>query len=138
MVMIINLQEKKEEPIMEDLRAQQIEALEVLEDYNKRLMKSMQNIVPELEGDRKEDTDKFLDEIIKGINWEIGILNGTMTLLNEKKERIRKEDMNNSILKLSKALEGKKDSEIAASLKETLPVFEEFGKAAREVLEEVK
>ncbi len=123
---------------MEDLRAQQIEALEVLEDYNKRLMKSMQNIVPELEGDRKEDTDKFLDEIIKGINWEIGILNGTMTLLNEKKERIRKEDMNSSILKLSKALEGKKDSEIAASLKETLPVFEEFGKAAREVLEEVK
>lgn len=123
---------------MEDIRAQQIEALEVLEDYNKRLMKSMQNIIPELEGDRKEDTDKFLDEIIKGINWEIGILNGTMTLLNEKKERIRKEDMNSSILKLSKALESKKDSEIAASLKETLPVFEEFGKAAREVLEEVK
>ena len=123
---------------MEDIRAQQIEALEVLEDYNKRLMKSMQNIIPELEGNRKKDTDKFLDEIIKGINWEIGILNGTMTLLNEKKERIRKEDMNSSILKLSKALEGKKDSEIAASLKETLPVFEEFGKAAGEVLEEVK
>ena len=123
---------------MEDIRAQQIEALEVLEDYNKRLMKSMQNIIPELEGKRKKDTDKFLDEIIKGINWEIGILNGTMTLLNEKKERIRKEDMNSSILKLSKALEGKKDSEIAASLKETLPVFEEFGKAAGEVLEEVK
>ena len=123
---------------MEDIRAQQIEALEVLEDYNKRLMKSMQNIIPELEGDRKKDTDKFLDEIIKGINWEIGILNGTMTLLNEKKERIRKEDMNSSILKLSKEIKKKKDSEIAASLKETLPVFEEFGKAAGEVLEEVK
>lgn len=123
---------------MEDMRAQQIEALEVLEDYNKRLIKSMKNIIPELEGDRKEDTDKFLDEIVKGINWEIGILNGTMTLLNETRERIRKEDINSSILKLSKALEGKKDSEIAASMKETLPVFENFGKAAEEVLEEVK
>ncbi len=123
---------------MEDMRAQQIEALEVLEDYNKRLIKSMKNIIPELEGDRKEDTDKFLDEIVKGINWEIGILNGTMTLLNESRERIRKEDINSSILKLSKALEGKKDSEIAASMKETLPVFENFGKAAEEVLEEVK
>ena len=40
---------------MEDMRAQQIEALEVLEDYNKRLIKSMKNIIPELEGDRKED-----------------------------------------------------------------------------------
>lgn len=123
---------------MEDMRAQQIEALEVLEGYNKRLIKSMKNIIPELEGERKEDTDKFLDEIVKGINWEIGILNGTMTLLNETRERIHKEDINSSILKLSKALEGKKDSEIAASMKETLPVFENFGKAAEEVLEEVK
>ncbi len=123
---------------MEDMRAQQIEALEVLEGYNKRLIKSMKNIIPELEGERKEDTDKFLDEIVKGINWEIGILNGTMTLLNETRERIRKEDINSSILKLSKALEGKKDSEIAASMKETLPVFENFGKAAEEVLGEVK
>ena len=98
----------------------------------------MKNIITEMEGERKEDTDKFLDEIVKGINWEIGILNGTMTLLNETRERIRKEDINSSILKLSKALEGKKDSEIAASMKETLPVFENFGKAAEEVLGEVK
>lgn len=123
---------------MEDIRAQQIEALEVFKNYNGRLVKSMNSIVKELEGHRKDDTDKFLDEIIKGINWEIGILNGTMGLINEKEERIKKEEINSSILKLSKALEGKKDSEIAASLKETLPVFESFGKVAEEVLKEVK
>ncbi len=102
---------------MEDIRAQQIEALEVFKNYNSRLVKSMDSIIPELEGDRKDDTDKFLDEIVKGINWEIGILNGTMDFINEKEERIKKEEINASILKLSKALEGKKDSEIAASLK---------------------
>lgn len=123
---------------MEDIRAQQIEALEVLKDYNERLVRSIGNIIPELEGDRKEDTDKFLDEIIKGINWEIGILNGTMELINEGEERVKKEEINSSILKLSKALEGKKDDEIAASLKETLPVFENFGKVAEEVLKVVK
>ena len=122
---------------MEDMRAQQIEALEVFKDYNERLVRSMGNIIPELEGDRKEDTDKFLDEIIKGINWEIGILNGTMELINEDEERLKKEEINNSILELSKALEGKKDDEIAASFKETLPVFENFGKVAEEVLKKV-
>lgn len=123
---------------MEDIRAQQIEALEVFKNYNSRLVKSMYSIIPELEGDRKDDTDKFLDEIVKGINWEIGILNGTMDFINEKEERIKKEEINASILKLSKALEGKKDSEIAASLKETLPVFENFGKVAAEVLKDAK
>lgn len=122
---------------MEDMRAQQIEALEVFKDYNERLVRSMGNIIPELEGDRKEDTDKFLDEIIKGINWEIGILNGTMELINEDEERLKKEEINSSILELSKALEGKKDDEIAASFKETLPVFENFGKVAEEVLKKV-
>ena len=123
---------------MEDIRAQQIEALEVFKNYNSRLVKGMDSIIPELEGDRKDDTDKFLDEIVKGINWEIGILNGTMDFINEKEERIKKEEINASILKLSKALEGKKDSEIAASLKETLPVFENFGKVAAEVLKDAK
>lgn len=123
---------------MEDIRAQQIEALEVFKNYNSRLVKSMDSIIPELEGDRKDDTDKFLDEIVKGINWEIGILNGTMDFINEKEERIKKEEINASILKLSKALEGKKDSEIAASLKETLPVFENFGTVAAEVLKDAK
>ena len=122
---------------MEDMRAQQREALEVFKDYNERLVRSMGNIIPELEGDRKEDTDKFLDEIIKGINWEIGILNGTMELINEDEERLKKEEINSSILELSKALEGKKDDEIAASFKETLPVFENFGKVAEEVLKKV-
>ncbi|EOS23269.1 hypothetical protein C806_02774 [Lachnospiraceae bacterium 3-1] len=123
---------------MEDIRTQQIEAVEVLKDYNERLVRSMKNIIPELEGDRKKDTDKFLDEIIKGINWEIGILNGTMELINEGEERVKKEEINGSILKLSKALEGKQDHEIATSLKETLPVFENFGKVAEEVLKLVK
>ncbi|WWR19693.1 hypothetical protein V1226_25205 [Lachnospiraceae bacterium JLR.KK009] len=61
-----------------------------------------------------------------------------MDFINEKEERIKKEEINASILKLSKALEGKKDSEIAASLKETLPVFENFGKVAAEVLKDAK
>ncbi|MCI8483311.1 MAG: molecular chaperone [Lachnospiraceae bacterium] len=123
---------------MEELRAQQIEALEVLCDYNQKLVKSIRNIISELKGERKEDTDQFLDEIIKGINWEIGVLNGTMSLINEKEERIKKEEINASISKLSQVLAEKKDAEVAEALEEALPVFEKFGDAAGKVLEEEK
>ena len=82
-----------------------------------------------------EDTDKFLENIINGINWEINVLNGTMALINEKEERIRKEEMNEGIQELSKALGGKDDKEMAAALTKALPIFEDLGKAAKETLE---
>lgn len=119
---------------MENVRAEQIEALEVFCGYNEKFVQNIRTIITELEGDRKEDTDRFLENIIKGINWEIGVLNGVMPLINEKEERIQKEEFNSNILRLSQALEGKDDLEIAKAMKETLPMFEKLGEIAREVL----
>lgn len=45
---------------MEDNRAEQIEALQVLEEFNGRLVKNMEIIVKELSGERLDDTDQFL------------------------------------------------------------------------------
>ncbi len=123
---------------MEEQRKEQIEALEVFCNFNERFINNVHTLIKELEGKRKEDTDKFLEEIIKGINWEIGILNGTMTFINEKEEHIQKADFNNNILKLSKALQDKNDSKMAKALKEALPMFENLGKIAKEVLEAEK
>lgn len=121
---------------MENARAEQIEALEVFCEYNEKFVQNIRTIITELEGDRKEDTDKFLENIIKGINWEIGVLNGVMPLMNEKGERIQKEEFNSNILRLSKALEGKDDLEIAKAMGEALPMFEKLGETAKEVLKE--
>lgn len=50
---------------MEDNRAEQIEALQVLEEFNGRLVKmNMEIIVKELSGERLDDTDQFLKGII--------------------------------------------------------------------------
>ncbi len=123
-----------EEGTMEEKRAEQKEALEVFCEYNGRFVKSVRTIIPELEGDRKDDTDEFLQGIVKGINWEIGILNGTLDFINEKEERVKKEEVNGTILKLSKAIEGKDDREIAECLKEALPMFEALGQAAKDAI----
>jgi hypothetical protein len=72
---------------MENNRAEQKEALEILEDFNVRLVKNMHSIVTELSGQRLADTDQLLKSIIDAINWEIQVVNGTMELLNEGKQR---------------------------------------------------
>ncbi len=73
---------------MEDNRKEQIEALEVLLEFNERLIRNMNIIVKELSGKRLDDTDKFLKSIVNALNWEIHVVNGTMDVLNTGKERV--------------------------------------------------
>lgn len=63
---------------MEDNRAEQIEALEVLTEFNDRLVHNMEIIVKELKGERLDDTDQFLKGIVDAVNWEIQVVNGTL------------------------------------------------------------
>lgn len=118
---------------MEDNRAEQKEALEVLVEFNEKLVKNMKIVVKELSGQRLDDTDKFVKGITDAINWEVQVVNGTMDLLNDGKGRIDKQTFNDSILALSDALTAKDDSKMAAAFNELIPVFENLGQAAKEV-----
>lgn len=119
---------------MEDIRTEQKEALEVLVEFNEKIVHNMKIIVKELSGERLDDTDKFLKGIIDAINWEIEVVNGTMDLLNEGEERLNKETFNNSIVALSEAIVAKDDSRMAKEFENVIPVFEQLGKAAKEVI----
>lgn len=120
---------------MEDNRAEQMEALETLIEFNERLIKNMGIITKELSGERLEDTDKFFKDITDAINWEINVMNGTMSLLNEGKERINKEQFNNRVLKLGEAIRSGEDARMAEAVEELIPEFENLSRAAKEVME---
>lgn len=119
---------------MENNRAEQKEALETLVDFNDRLLNNMRIITGELSEGRKEDTDAFLKDIINVVNWEIGVMNGTLSLLNEGKERVNKEQFNSRVLKFGEAVQANDDAKTAEAIKELIPEFEGLGKAAREVI----
>lgn len=119
---------------MEDNRAEQKEALEVLLEFNSRLIKNMEIATKELSGARLDDTDAFLKDIINAMNWEIEVMNGTMELLNEGKQRIDKESFNSKILTLADAINAKDDAAMAKSFKEVIPLFKNLGESAAEVV----
>lgn len=119
---------------MDEHRKEQLEALKVMEEFNGRLVKNMKIIVRELSGQRLDDTDNFLKAIIDAINWEIQVVNGTMDVLNEGKERVNKENFNEAVKSLSNAIVSKDDSKMAAEFTNIIPKFEELGEAAGEVL----
>lgn len=119
---------------MEDNRAEQREALEVLAEFNERLVHNMKIIVKELSGERLDDTDKFLKGITDAINWEIQVMNGTMDMLNDGKTRIDKEAFNQAVVALSDAIKSKDDARMAKEFENIIPVFEQLGESAKEVI----
>ena len=119
---------------MEDNRQEQVEALEVLQEFNERLVKNIGILIKELSGSRLDDTDKFIKGITDAMNWEIQVMNGTMELLNEGKQRIDKEAFNQSILAVGAAINAKDDTKMASAFTDVLPYFIGLGNAVDEVL----
>lgn len=120
---------------MEEIREQQIEALHAAYDYNKKLSKALTEIVLELRGAEKEDTKEYLDKIMEGTNWIIQVVNGTLSLINEKEERISKEEINDIIIKLNAAFSDNNYSEIAEVIeKGILPFINNVSAIAKDIV----
>jgi hypothetical protein len=119
---------------VESTREEQKEALETLVEFNERLLKNMKIIVKELSGARLDDTDIFLADILKAINWEIQVTNGTIELLNEKEQNIDKNTFNQAIIQLNTAVKDNDDAKMAAAFQGVIPLFEQLEEAAKKVI----
>ena len=120
------------ENIMEDNRREEKEALKVLTEYSPKLLKSMRNVMEELHGKRQPDTDEYLLSIIKGMNWEIQVLNGTMDYLNETGQLIDKQAANALFVNFSKIYQEKDDEKLAEVFeKDMIPFFEKLEEVAK-------
>jgi hypothetical protein len=119
---------------MGDNRAEQKEALEILVGFNERLVVNMDILAEELSGHRLADTDKLLKSVVDATNWEIQVINGTMELLNDGKQRIDKESFNGKVVHLSEALKERNDGKTAEAIRELIPEFKNLQTAAKEAI----
>lgn len=120
---------------MEDLKQQQLEALEVASNYCKKLITGIENIINELTSQKHSDTDEYLKHIISGINWTIEIFNGTKELINQDLIVIDKEIVNNSVVALNDAVIANDDQKIASCLSDLLIFIKNFQEAADNICE---
>ena len=87
----------------------------------------METVAGELSGEKQEDTDAYLQQIIDGLNWVIEIFNGTMSLINEERVMMDKDEINREVLQLSEALIAKNDARVATVLESgILPFLKQF------------
>ena len=111
---------------MEDLRVQQIEALQVAVPYCKKIINAINNLIGELTEERKEDTDEYMNSILNGINWIFEVYNGTRDFINEDGVIVDKEEVNANVVKLNEANTNNDDdmrAEAFKGIKEFIELF---------------
>ncbi|MBQ8526963.1 MAG: molecular chaperone [Lachnospiraceae bacterium] len=124
---------------MEDIRTQQMEALETGIEYVKKLVPAIKEVLPELRGEEKEDTLDYLNQIIDGINFVIEIVNATMNLINEKEEILNKEGIEEKVQLLNAGLQARDNIKTAKALEEgMLPFLDIFYQVASLIVEREK
>lgn len=118
---------ENEQMTPEEIRENQIEALGSLTEYSPKLLESMRTSVKELQGEKLEDTYEYLRMVLDGVNWELQVLNGCLSLINEKETVIEKESVNPFIERLSSAFMEKEDDTIVEILVgEMIPFIEKL------------
>lgn len=116
---------------MDTLRAEKLEALEAARDYSERLKRGMQTVEEALRANNRDaDIETLLKQCVDGLNWVIEIYNRTSDVLNETETLIQKEQVNQSIMGLSAALQENDDAKIADSFESgVIPFLETFCQA---------
>lgn len=112
----------------------QKDIMKELADYSPKIIYGTEEIIGELRGDRKKDTDELFNLVIQGINWEIEVFNNCESLINRDYMFIDKSKMATAVVRLGKVLQEKDDIKIAACLEvDFLPFLNSMGQAAQSV-----
>lgn len=120
---------------MEEREILQREVLKELLSYSESLIPAVQEIIEELRGIEKEDTKKFLSEVVAGINWEIEVYNQCASLLNEKSNFVDKKAMITAVKNLGACIGEGENSKIAKCLEEDfLPFLNKLALSAKMVV----
>ena len=118
---------------MDDQKKEMVEALETLVEYSPKLIKALETISKELRENRQPDTDEYVQTILKGMNWEIQIINATMPLLNEQETLVDGKKINEALTEFNQIFEKRDDVELANQFETSiLPLFQQLEEVAKE------
>ena len=116
---------------MDELKKMQMEVLKEGADYSLRLVPAIREILPELRGEAREDTEDFKNQIFEGINYIVEIVNGTLPFINEKEIILNRDGIEEVMQRLIESVDGKDDEKVADALEEgILPFIEIFYQVA--------
>lgn len=102
---------------MEENRSPQMEVLEEASKYCVNVIHSIEVVVSELSGEKKDDTREYLRMTIDAINWVLEMYNATKSYLRDEGITVGEDGVRDNISALEKAVQSQDDAACADALK---------------------
>ena len=103
-------------------------------DYCVKLLHSIDTVIPELKGDKKDDTDEYLRMTVDAVNNTLEMYNATRSLVLES-HKIDESEVNEAVKKLSEALKSGIDADKADALEGMKGFIQAYGDASKDITE---
>ena len=116
---------------MEDMKKEQLEVLNEAKGYCANVLHCIDTVVPELKGDKKDDTDEYLRMTVDGVNVALEMYNATRDLTAGAQPAVA--EGNNTVKELSAALKSSDDSAKADALVKVRAFIAQFKDCAEAV-----
>lgn len=118
---------------MEDMKKEQLEVLNEAKGYCANVLHCIDTVVPELKGNKKDDTDEYLRMTVDGVNVALEMYNATRDLTAGAQPSVDEADGNNAVKELSAALKSGDDSAKADALVKVRVFIAQFKDCAEAV-----
>lgn len=118
---------------MEDMKKEQLEVLNEAKGYCTNVLHCIDTVVPELKGDKKDDTDEYLRMTVDGVNVALEMYNATRDLTAGAQPAVDEAEGNNAVKELSAALKSGDDSAKADALVKVRAFITQFKDCAEAV-----
>lgn len=115
--------------MQESTREEKIEAIIGICQYDRKLINGLHTLADDLESGKETLPSELLGTIMQGINWTVEVLNQTMDVFNEGKEKLEKQMINDALVAFNEAFTSNDAKKIAAAIKDSLlPCLEQICK----------
>ena len=85
---------------MEDMKKEQLEVLNEAKGYCANVLHCIDTVVPELKGNKKDDTDEYLRMTVDGVNVALEMYNATRDLTAGAQPAVDEADGNKAVKEL--------------------------------------
>ena len=108
------------------------EVLEEAKDYCQKVLHCIDTVIPELKGDKKDDTDEYLRMTVDAVNNTLEMYNATRSLVQEHSD-IDEAEINAAVSTLGTALKSGVDDAKADALDGMKKFIQAYGEAAKNI-----